>query len=219
MFLSAKIGEAIRPTETQGQNAMTPYRLPRPLRTSIQITLAAVAAVCLAPALGARAAPVDYVFTDASTTLLGYTGSISGSFTFDAATNTESAVVITLGGLGPYAGTYEQTAARITSVSDVLLATASIGGLAYDLEVMFLNPLSSSPDPLALVEYCTTSLILTCDPGLGTSDSAPLGSAVFASPVAATPLPAAFPLFGFGLAGLGLLGWRRKRKNAAGVAI
>jgi hypothetical protein len=30
------------------------------------------------------------------------------------------------------------------------------------------------------------------------------------------PLPAALPLFATGLAGLGLLGWRRKKKTAAG---
>ena len=33
----------------------------------------------------------------------------------------------------------------------------------------------------------------------------------------ATPLPAALPLFATGLGALGLLGWRRKRKNAAGL--
>jgi len=36
------------------------------------------------------------------------------------------------------------------------------------------------------------------------------------SAIAATPLPAALPLFATGLGALGLLGWRRKRKNAAG---
>ena len=32
------------------------------------------------------------------------------------------------------------------------------------------------------------------------------------------PLPAALPLFATGLGAMGLLGWRRKRKNAAGIA-
>ena len=36
------------------------------------------------------------------------------------------------------------------------------------------------------------------------------------STVGTVPLPAALPLFATGLAGLGLLGWRRKRKAAAG---
>jgi hypothetical protein len=35
----------------------------------------------------------------------------------------------------------------------------------------------------------------------------------------ATPLPAALPLFATGLGGLGLLGWRRKRKNTAALAV
>ena len=33
----------------------------------------------------------------------------------------------------------------------------------------------------------------------------------------AIPLPAALPLYGTGLAVMGFLGWRRKRKEAAGV--
>jgi len=35
----------------------------------------------------------------------------------------------------------------------------------------------------------------------------------------ATPLPAALPLFVSGLGALGLLGWRRKRKNSAALAV
>ena len=36
---------------------------------------------------------------------------------------------------------------------------------------------------------------------------------------AATPLPAALPLFATGLCVMGLLGWRRKRNNAAALAV
>jgi hypothetical protein len=40
------------------------------------------------------------------------------------------------------------------------------------------------------------------------------------SPVAATPLPAALPLLATGLGGvMGLLGWRRKRKHSAAIAV
>ena len=35
-------------------------------------------------------------------------------------------------------------------------------------------------------------------------------------PPPSVPLPTALPLFATGLAGLGLLGWRRKKKTAAG---
>ena len=37
-----------------------------------------------------------------------------------------------------------------------------------------------------------------------------------AAPVSAVPLPATLPLFASGLGALGLLGWRRKKKPAAG---
>jgi hypothetical protein len=37
--------------------------------------------------------------------------------------------------------------------------------------------------------------------------------------VAETPLPAALPLFASGLGALGLLGWRRKRKASAAIAV
>ena len=37
--------------------------------------------------------------------------------------------------------------------------------------------------------------------------------------IAATPLPAALPLFVTGLGALGLLGWRRKRKASAAIAV
>jgi len=37
--------------------------------------------------------------------------------------------------------------------------------------------------------------------------------------VAPTPLPAALPLLATGLGAIGLLGWRRKRKNGATLAV
>jgi hypothetical protein len=38
-------------------------------------------------------------------------------------------------------------------------------------------------------------------------------------PPTTTPLPAALPLFATGFGALSLLGWRRKRKNASGIAV
>ena len=42
---------------------------------------------------------------------------------------------------------------------------------------------------------------------------------VFATAPSMTPLPAAFPLFAGGLGVLGLLGWPRKRKHSAAIAV
>ena len=41
-------------------------------------------------------------------------------------------------------------------------------------------------------------------------------SVAFTPPVSSVPLPATLPLFATGLGALGLLGWRRKKKTAAG---
>jgi hypothetical protein len=84
---------------------MTPTRIPGRLRTSIQITLAAVTAVCLATAPGARAAPISYTLTPPSGATATFsspspagTVTLIGTFTFDASVPTLDAVDITATG-------------------------------------------------------------------------------------------------------------------------
>jgi hypothetical protein len=54
------------------------------------------------------AAPINYVFVDSSVALNGQSEQINGTFTYDPATTTESAVTIKLTGAAPYAATYTQ---------------------------------------------------------------------------------------------------------------
>jgi len=42
---------------------------------------------------------------------------------------------------------------------------------------------------------------------------------ILTADVASTPLPAALPLFVSGFGALGLIGWRRKRKASAALAV
>jgi hypothetical protein len=180
-----------------------------------------ITGLCLATAPG-RAASLSYVFTPGtSTTLLGTVSpvleTITGSFTFDAATNTESLVNITLAGPGPYAGTYIQTTAFISTSSKFIFANSSPSGSS--IGIGFVSPLTVSPDALSLVEWCATPLPLTGTCGGSASDTDPTGAAIFATvPPAPVPLPTALPLFASGLGAFGLLGWRRKRKAAAAIA-
>ena len=69
----------------------------------LSAVLALAAASVTAPTL-CRATPLDYTVSG-TTVLNGNTETITGSFTFDAATNTESNVSITLsGGAAPLTG-------------------------------------------------------------------------------------------------------------------
>src|SRR5260370_21099218 len=87
---------------------MTPTQLPRRLRApgigvrrGLQLTLAAATAVCLTTAPGARAMPIAYVIDPGAIFAPGVPGltvdiTMSGTFTFDASSNTESNVLLTL---------------------------------------------------------------------------------------------------------------------------
>src|SRR5271167_121596 len=72
---------------------------------SLALALAAGAELVMAPA--PRVAPISYVFSPAALAVLdGDKQRISGPFTFDAGTTTQSLVILTLTGASPLSGTY-----------------------------------------------------------------------------------------------------------------
>lgn len=193
----------------------------RKVSRSLGLVSAGVGGVILLAAVNAQATPVSYVIDPGtSTNLGGDVETITGSFTFDTATDLESNVSITLTGLSPFAGTYiDNSTDRSQLQADGLAAdacgtTGGHGGGGNSLCLRFTNPLSGGPtDPLSFVGYVAAGFPNDPATDFGTSV---VGSA---SPgVATTPLPAALPLFATGLGAMGLFGWRRKRKSAAAIA-
>jgi hypothetical protein len=149
----------------------------------------------------AAASPINYVITSA----MAPPDTVSGSFTFDTATDTESNVQITLTG-SVYAGTYTYLPPAVQPTDYTITAIDSAIGVT--IQISFEDPLDVNPDPLApegiigfTGEFPPTSYDFTS------------GDATIVS--SATPLPPALPLFAAGLGAIGLFGWRRKRKAAA----
>jgi hypothetical protein len=119
-----------------------------------------------------------FVFSPGASTLLGADfEAISGSFTFNSTTDTESGVSITLTGTGPSAGVYTEPLAKQIIGAMIITAFAPMA----ELEIDFSLPLATSPDPLTEVEW-------TLVPGEGlpngtpVTDLAPVGFALFPVP-------------------------------------
>lgn len=143
--------------------------------------LVAAFACCLTISVAAHATP--YTFTlapGASTVLHGNSETISGSFTFDSSTDTESNVSITLAGPGPQAGVYT-TLVQPQNPFTIIVKDPISGNL---LELFFLYALQYSLDPITVIFFQTPEEALM---GGGETDSRPIGSAV--SPTAPAPIP------------------------------
>jgi len=138
----------------------------------------------------ARAAPISYVFAAGTTTDLGAgLETITGSFTFDASTNTETNVSITLTGMAPFADTYTDPLALPPSSNEVFGFSPTLTGIS----IFFAMPLDVSPDPLMEVRFGNVKLAAV--------DPSPHGAAVFApaiaEPASLTVLSAALGIFPF----------------------
>jgi hypothetical protein len=156
--------------------------------------LAAIAAVFTAPTLG-HATPINYVFAPGTTiTLVSGTETITGSFTFDTATNTESNVSITLTGAAPFARTYDQTAPATVPLGNATIEAPDPLVEPF-IQLNFASPLNVSSDSLVsgVVEV----------PRDGCLQDACFFSA-HGSAIAA-PEPASLALLAVGLAGLGMV--------------
>jgi hypothetical protein len=75
------------------------------------------------------------------------------------------------------------------------------GFLGTDVATAYVDPYFYIPSDVPNADLYT----IVVSPGIGNS------------PIPATPIPATLPLFSSGLGALGLLGWRKKRKLAAGA--
>lgn len=117
----------------------------------------------------------------------------------------------------PPATAYTFTPDVSVTAGGIYVAYISVAGLNSPDQGATPNVTGSVPGIDYFVYNDTSSLSAPWDYALD------LNSAVFTAdfnfPTSATPLPAALPLFAAGLSATGLLGWRRKRKNAAAVAV
>jgi hypothetical protein len=170
----------------------------RQIRT--RVCALAIAAACVLSAGIPRAGATTYTLSGASATFGADTVNFTGNFTFDPATDTLTAVNITI--TGPADLAVDNLKSSPDLATGLGLADAQditfTDQFAFVWTLRFLNPLGSTPDSLVGVFGSTA----------GNATSA----AGEANP---TPLPAALPLFATGLAGLGLISWRRKRKAQA----
>jgi hypothetical protein len=158
----------------------------------LQITLAAATAASLVAAPRAARADIinPYVFAPDSTTVLdGVTLLITGSFTFDLTTITESNVTVKLSGASSVAGTYASgTFVEGESGLNSIVAADD----AAHITIAFENSLDVSPDETNEVSWqqFTTGQVY--------QDLAPTTSAVFGTS-AAVPEPTGLALLGVAL--------------------
>jgi hypothetical protein len=152
----------------------------------------------------ARAAPISYVFAAGTTTDLGAGAeTITGSFTFDASTDTETNVSITLTGMAPFADTYTDPLATPPSSNEVFGFSPTLTGIS----IFFAMPLDVSPDPLMEVRFGNVKLAAV--------DPSPHGAAIFQP---AIPEPASLSLLGTALGLFLLTAWanRGARRSEGG---
>jgi len=193
---------------------MTPTRIPGRLRTSIQITLAAVTAVCLATAPGARAAPISYTLTPPSGATATFaspspvgTVTLTGTFTFDPSGPTLDAVDITATGpttiLAASPDVFTTIPAPAPSGSSFFAMSSTTDDA---LLIGFANTLTSAPDPIIGFFIANDTATGGCSTTIGgcTADSVSGDATPSVAPPPSVVEPASLALLG-GALGLFLL--------------
>ena len=182
------------------------------MHSNIPVAFLAVTALLWQAPPMAQATPYTYSFQPGAATSLGSdTETISGSFTFDAATKTESAISIMLSGPSPYGGQYTTSSIQ---PSNPFMITAQDQQTQNRLALTFESPLQSSPDPLTLVFFQSPSEFSM---GGGESDNRPSGTVTSPTAPLPVPEPSSVGLVATGIVALflarcrGLLGRRRRR--------
>ena len=153
--------------------------------------LAVAAAAYLAAPGSATATPISYTLSGVTATFPAFprTYTITGTFTFDASDNTESALMITITGTDCSPCDIDQPQPFTTS------SDSRIEGTFFFLQ--FLSPLSSSPDPVTDADV----------PVLEGDTNDVTGDAIFA-----TPEPTSLALLA-GAVGIFLLTCRANRRG------
>ena len=174
--------------------------------------IAFVVAICLSVTAGQAKANVvtwtldNVLFTDG--------GTATGSYDYDAATETFSSInIITSGGTG-YGANY---VASGPSSNSSLLAALPRPLMAGSLE-LYLILQAAMTDAGGVIGIDTESVEGTCGNDCGYLISPRFvesGQVTAVLSLPEVPLPSALPLFATGLVASGLLGWRRKRKQVA----
>ncbi len=153
----------------------------------------------------------DWVFNDEATA--------SGSFVFDADTNTYSNIsVVTTDGPGPifngqsYSLTNPNGGGNADFFQLVVEALPDLTG-EISLRAVWDSSLTNAGGTVAILfAHEAVCPDWECLAGSPTSRSLTSG---FISTVPAVPIPAALPLFLSALVGIGLFGWRRRKSMAA----
>jgi hypothetical protein len=191
--------------------------MPRTIdKTSLSAFVVTAAAALFLASSSANAVPVtwtleDVVFSDG--------GTATGSYVYNASTNTLSNIHIVTSANAPFGTTYgvPTPGATLSTLFDTLPSSSNLADLTGSPRLIF-ELLAAMTDAGGTISL-DTSYAFEAICAVAVCGGAPAADRMITSgEVTTTPLPAALPLFAAGLGALGLLRGRRKKKAAAHAA-